>query len=88
MYLARPRFDHLHMQYLDDYAKSDLEKLVRLANNFKWFHTHKDRIKKEYKNEYVAIKERKVLDNDIKLERLVKRLNLINYDESIAIEYV
>ena len=42
----------------------------------------------EYKNEYVAVKDRKVLDNDVKLERLVKRLNLRKNDESIAIEFV
>ena len=76
------------MQYLDDYAKSDLEKLEILADNFEWFYSHKDNLRKEYKNEYVAVKDRKVLDNDSKLERLVKRLNLRNYEESIAIEYV
>ena len=76
------------MQNLDDFAKSDLEKLENLAKNFEWFHAHKGNLQREYKNEYVAVKGRKILDNDVKLERLVKRLNLRNYDESIAIEYV
>ena len=56
--------------------------------NFEWFYAQKDNLKIEYKNEYVAVKGRKVLDNDVKLERLLKRLNLRNYDESIAIEFV
>jgi hypothetical protein len=76
------------MQNLDDFAKSDLGKLERLAENFKWFYAHKDCLRREYKNEYVAVKDRKVLDNDVKLERLVKRLNLRKNDESIAIEFV
>ena len=46
----------------------------------------KRQYKREYKNEYVAIKGRKVLDSDTKLEILVKRVYLRNYDESIAIE--
>jgi hypothetical protein len=50
------------MQDLDDFAKSDLDKLERLADNFEWIH----------------------IDHD----RLVKRLNITNYDESIAIEYI
>ena len=56
--------------------------------NFEWFYAQKDNLKIEYKNEYVAVKGRKVLDNNVKLERLLKRLNLRNYDESIAIEFV
>ena len=82
------RSDHHTMQNLNDFANSDLEKLERLAENFEWFYSHKDNLKTEYKNEYVAVKGKKILDNDIKLERLVKRLNLTNYDESIAIEFV
>jgi len=43
--------------------------LERLAENFKWFYAHKDNMRKEYKNKYVAVKGRKILDNDVKLER-------------------
>ena len=76
------------MQNLDDFAKSDLDKLERLANNFKWIHNQYDNLKKKYDNKYVAIKNRKILDKDTNLERLVKRLNIRNYDDSIAIEYI
>jgi hypothetical protein len=37
---------------------------------------------------HVAVKEKRQIDSDYDLERLVKRLNLYNYDKSIAIEYV
>ncbi len=75
------------MQVLDDFAKSYLDKLERLADNFKWIHTQYDDLKKKYDNQYVAIKDRKIIDKDIDHDRLVKRMNITNYDESIAIEY-
>jgi hypothetical protein len=76
------------MQNLDDFAKSDLDKLERLANNFKWIHKQRGDLREKYDNKYVAIKDRKVLDKDTNLDRLIKRLNIRNYDESIAIEYM
>jgi hypothetical protein len=76
------------MQDLDGFAKSDLDKLKRLADNFKWIHTKQGDLKEKYDNKYVAIKDKKILDKDANLDRLVKRLNLKNYDESIAIDYI
>ena len=35
------------MQNLDDFAKSDLDKLDRLADNFKWIHKQYDNLKKK-----------------------------------------
>ncbi len=76
------------MENLDDFAKSDLDKLERLVKNFEWFHFHHESLKEGYESQYVAIKNRKLLDNDNDLERLVKRLDIKNYDKSIAIEFV
>jgi hypothetical protein len=76
------------MQNLDDFAKSDLDKLERLADDFKWIHKQHDDLKGKYDNKYVAVKSRKILDKDTNLDRLIKRLNIRNYDESIAIEYI
>ena len=76
------------MQSLDDFAKSDLDKLERLADNFKWIREQHGNLKEKYDNKYVAIKDRKILDRDTSLDRLIKRLNINNYDESIAIEYI
>ena len=76
------------MQDLDDFAKSELDKLERLPDNFKWIHNQYNNLKEKYNNQYVAIKNRKILDKDTNLDKLVKRLNIRNYDESIAIEYV
>jgi hypothetical protein len=76
------------MQDLDDFAKSDLDKLERLANNFEWIHNQYDNLKEKYDNQYIAIKDKRIVDKDIYHDRLVKRLNITNYDESIAIEYM
>ncbi len=76
------------MQDRDDFAKSDLDKLERLAHNFEWVYNQYDSLKKKYHNEYVAIKNRKILDKDINFDKLLKRLNIRNYDDSIAIEFI
>ena len=76
------------MQDRDDFAKSDLDKLEKLADNFKWIHKQHGDLKGKYDNKYVAIKDKKILDKDANLDSLIKRLNIRNYDESIAIEYI
>lgn len=76
------------MHVLDDFAKSDLDKLERLADNFKWIHKQHSDLKERYDNKYVAIKNREIVDKDTNLDRLIKRLDIRNYDESIAIEYI
>ena len=76
------------MHDLDDFAKSDLDKLEKLADNFKWLDSHHDTLKKQFDKRYVAIQGKQVLDSDINLERLIKRLKIRNYDKSIAIEYI
>jgi hypothetical protein len=76
------------MQDLDDFAKSGLDKLEKLADNFKWIQKRRGDLKQNYNSKYVAIKDRTILDNDTNFDRLIKRLNIRNYDESIAIEYI
>ena len=61
------------MNDLDDIAKSDLDKLERLADNFEWIHKQYDTLKEKYDNQYVAIKDRKIVDNDTLHDKLVKR---------------
>jgi len=66
----------------------DIAKFERLKDNFSWFYSNYDRIKKDFHNQYVAVKDRKHIDNDVDLETLIKRLDLKNYDDSIAIEFI
>jgi len=67
---------------------NDFVKFEKLRNNFEWFYTHNEELKREYNDQYIAIKDKRQIDNDYNLDLLLKRLNLSNCDESIAIEYV
>ncbi len=63
-------------------------KFEKLRDNFEWFYSNYDGLKRDYSNQYVAVKDKSQIDNDCNLEILIKRLNLSNCDDSIAIEYV
>jgi len=63
-------------------------KFEKLRDNFEWFYSNYDGLRRDYCNQYVAVKDKSQIDNDCNLEKLIKRLNLSNCDESIAIEYV
>ena len=63
-------------------------KIEKLKDNFDWFYSNYNESKRDYNNQYVAVKEKRQIDSDYDLERLLRRLNLYNCDESIAIEYM
>ena len=63
-------------------------KYEKLKDNFKWFYSNHEELKRDYNDQYIAIKNRKQIDSDFNLDLLLRRLNLYNCDESIAIEYV
>lgn len=66
----------------------DLVKFEKLKDNFEWFYSNHEELRRDYNDQYVAIKDRKQIDSDFNLDLLLQRLNLSNYNESIAIEYV
>ena len=66
----------------------DFAKYEKLKDNFDWFYSNYEELKRDYNDQYVAIKDKKQIDNDFNLDLLLQRLNLYNCDESIAIEYV
>ena len=67
---------------------NNVDLLQRLQDNFKWFYSNYEHLKKDYKHQYVAVKDKKQIDNDTDLDTLVKRLGLKNYDDGIVIEFV
>ena len=73
-----------------DISESDRNyvKYEKLKDNFEWFYSNHEELKRGYNDQYVAIKDRKQIDSDFNLDLLLRRLNLYNCDESIAIEYV
>jgi hypothetical protein len=63
-------------------------KFEKLRDNFEWFYSNYDWLKRDFSNQYVAVKDKIQIDNDCSLEILIRRLKLSSCDESIAIEYV
>lgn len=75
--------------YFDTLANDDEnEKFERLKDNFIWVYSNYASFKKDFQNQYVAVKDRKQIDNDTNLDTLMKRLDLKNYNDSIAIEFI
>lgn len=72
-----------------DYKNNlDTNKIEKIKANFDWFYANYNSIKKDFQNKYIAIKDKKCLDNDKDLDRLVERLNIKDCRDSIAIEFV
>jgi hypothetical protein len=69
-------------------SERDFVKYEKLKDNFEWFYSNHEELKRDYNDQYVAIKDRKQIDSDFNLDLLLRRLNLYNCEESIAIEYV
>jgi len=69
-------------------SNTDFTKFKKLKDNFSWFYSNYDMLEKDIRNQYVAVKDRKHIENDVSLEAIIKRLNLKNYDDSIAIEFI
>jgi len=59
-----------------------------VERQFWMVYSNYEELKRDYDDQYVAIKDRKQIDSDYILDLLLHRLNLYNCDESIAIEYV
>ncbi len=66
----------------------DFVKYEKLKDNFDWFYSNYEELRRDYNDQYVAIKDRKQIDSDFNLDLLLHRLNLSNCNDSIAIEYV
>ncbi len=66
----------------------DIDNLQKIKDNFDWFYSNYHLLKKYYENQYVAVKDKKFLDNDEDFDMLIGRLNLKDYNNSIAIDYV
>ena len=79
---------YIHTMPLQMVNETDMEKLEKLKDNLDWFNENHNHFEKYYKNQFVAIKDKRFLDKDTELERLVKRLEIKDFDDSIAIEFV
>jgi len=76
------------MSLESSFNDDSFRKFEKLRENFEWFYSNYDRLKRKFGNQYIAVKDKNQIDNDYNLEKLISRLNLSNCDDSIAIEYV
>jgi hypothetical protein len=65
-----------------------LDKLRGLKDDYKWLYSNYEVFRRDYKNQFIAVKDEEHLDNDINLERLLQRLKQNKFDGPIAIEYI
>lgn len=73
------------LEFVVDY---DLNKLEKIKDNFKWFYSNYSHFKKHYSYKHVAIRDNRVIDCDKSLDVLINRLQIRDYNDSIAIEFV
>lgn len=66
----------------------DLERMEKIRDGFEWFYSHYEYFRKYYLGKHVAIKDQKVIDCDKNFDTLVDRLQIRDYKNSIAIEFV
>lgn len=67
-----------------------VQSLCRYEENVRWINGHYEKLKQKFNDEWVAVMEKKVVDHDKDLSRLIERLRRTYgevYDEA-AIEYV
>ena len=76
---------NMNPQMLMDF---ELEKLRELKDNYKWIYSNYEVFKRNYKNQFIAIRDEEHLDNDIDLEKLLQRLKQNNFNGPITIEYI
>ncbi|MDQ3084276.1 MAG: hypothetical protein M3Q77_05605 [Thermoproteota archaeon] len=66
----------------------ELDKLNELKDNFKWLYSNYEVFRKDYENQFIAVKDEAHLDNDINLGRLLQRLKQNDFNGPIAIEFI
>lgn len=67
----------------------EIKKLKKFDADLDWFQNNYERIKKEHRGEYVAIKDHKIIDSDKDSHVLIKRMKRKYGDiGSLVIEFV
>ncbi len=54
--------------------ESIVQMLVSGQNDLEWFEQNQDYLKSEYNNKFIAFYDKKVIDSDANLDRLMKKL--------------
>ncbi len=72
-----------------EFAKNvEILKIEKIRDSLEWFYSNYEYFKKYYPGKHVAIKDQIVIDCDKNLDILLDRLQIKDYGDSIAIEFV
>jgi len=66
----------------------DLENVKKIKERLEWFYLNYEYFKRYYVGKHVAIKDQKVIDCDRSLDTLLERLQIRDYRDPIAVEFV
>lgn len=66
----------------------DIYMVEKIKDRIEWFYSNYEYFKKHYLAKHVAIKDKKVIDCDKNLDTLLERLQIRDYRDSIAVEFV
>jgi hypothetical protein len=61
----------LAIVYYHHQQQEDIDKLEKFNKNFQWFRDQYNDLHTEYKGEYIAINDSKVIDHDVDYEQLI-----------------
>jgi hypothetical protein len=75
----------MNLEFIHDV---DTFRIEKIRENFKWFYSNYEFFRKYYPGKHIAIKDEKVIGYDKNLETLLERLQVKDYNDSIAIEFV
>jgi hypothetical protein len=66
----------------------DLKNVEMIKDRLEWFYSNYEYFKWHYLGQHVAIKDKEVIDCDKSLDVLLERLQIRDYRDSIAVEFV
>lgn len=75
----------MNLEFVKD---MDLDKIEKIKDRLDWFYSNYDCMRKYYPHKHVAIRDQRVIDCDKNLDKLLERLQIRDYRDCIAIEFV
>ncbi len=67
----------------------DVQSIISYEKDIKWLNDHKEELRKDYKNKFVAIKGNKILDSGADVDDLIKKLKNKGIDPSfVLVEFI
>ena len=74
----------MNLEFVKDMDLDKIEKIRQID----WFYSNYEYLRKYYPHKHVAVQDQRVIDCDKNLDKLLERLQIKDYRNSIAIEFV